>query len=69
MVRQLTFSDITDQRTLTKSAKTETDDTPETPTGPLDRTRQHATTVAAEYFPTSGFRYHSVVGEELIHYP
>ena len=51
MTRQVTFSDITDQRTLTGSADTVTDDTPETPTVLLDRARQHATNVAAEHFP------------------
>ncbi|MCO8245428.1 hypothetical protein [Haladaptatus sp. AB643] len=51
MARQLTFSDITDQRTLTESANTATDETPETPTALLDRAQQHATTVAAEHFP------------------
>ena len=51
MARQLTFSDITDQRTLTESADAATDDTPETPTALLDRARQHATNVAAEHFP------------------
>ena len=45
MVRQLTFSDITDQRTLTENASTVTDDTPETPTALLGRARQHATNV------------------------
>jgi SprT-like protein len=38
MARQVTFSDSTDQRTLTESANTTTDDTPETPTALLDRT-------------------------------
>ncbi|WP_231187268.1 SprT-like domain-containing protein [Haladaptatus sp. DYF46] len=51
MTRQLTFLDITDQRTLTESANATTDDTPETSTAPLDRARQHATNVAAEHFP------------------
>ncbi|WP_227356038.1 hypothetical protein [Haladaptatus salinisoli] len=51
MARQLTFSEITNQRTLTESASTVTDDTPETPTALLDRARQHATNVAAEHFP------------------
>ncbi|MCO8256785.1 SprT-like domain-containing protein [Haladaptatus sp. AB618] len=51
MAHQLTFSDITDQQTLTESAKTETNDSPETPTALLDRARQHATNVAAEHFP------------------
>jgi SprT-like protein len=51
MTRQLTFSDITDQRTLTESSNATTDDTPETPTALLDRAQQHATNVAAEHFP------------------
>jgi SprT-like protein len=51
MARQLTFSDIANQRTLTESTKAETDDTPETPAALLDRARQHATNVAAEHFP------------------
>ncbi|GKZ15342.1 hypothetical protein [Haladaptatus sp. T7] len=51
MARQLTFTDITDQRTLTESADTTTDDTPETPTALLDRAKQHATNAAAEHFP------------------
>ncbi len=37
MARQVPVSDITNQRTLTESADTTTDDTPETPVGPLDR--------------------------------
>jgi SprT-like protein len=44
MARQLTFSDSTDQRTLTESANTVTDDTPE------GDTQQHAADIAAEYF-------------------
>jgi hypothetical protein len=51
MTHQLTFSDITDQRTLTESADAATDDTPETPTALLDRAQQHAMNVAAEHFP------------------
>ncbi len=51
MARQLTFSDITDQRTLTESADAPTDDTPETPTALLDRAQQHARNVATEHFP------------------
>ncbi|WP_227380410.1 hypothetical protein [Haladaptatus halobius] len=51
MARQVTFSEITDQRTLTKSAKAAADDTHETPTGLLNRAQQHATNVAAEHFP------------------
>ncbi|SIR92185.1 hypothetical protein SAMN05421858_4544 [Haladaptatus litoreus] len=51
MVRQLTFSEITNQRTLTESTDTTTDDTPETPTDLLDRARQHATNIAVKYFP------------------
>jgi SprT-like protein len=51
VARQLTFSDITDQRTLTERADTTTDDTPETPTALLDRAQQHAVDVAAEHFP------------------
>lgn len=51
MARQLTVSDITDQRTLTENANTTTDDTPETPTALLDRAQQHATNVATEHFP------------------
>ncbi|WP_458186666.1 hypothetical protein [Haladaptatus sp. NG-WS-4] len=51
MARQLTFSEITDQRTLTESPKPATDDTPETPTDLLDRARQHATDVSVEHFP------------------
>jgi SprT-like protein len=47
----MTFSEITDQPTLTESAKPATDDTPETPTVLLDRARQHATNIAAEHFP------------------
>ncbi|MCO8245410.1 MULTISPECIES: hypothetical protein [unclassified Haladaptatus] len=51
MARQLTFSDSIDQRTLTESADTASDDTPETPTALHDRAQQHATIVAAEHFP------------------
>ncbi|SIR99043.1 SprT-like family protein [Haladaptatus litoreus] len=51
MERQLTVSDITDQRTLTERTDTTTNDTPETPTALLDRAKQHATNVAAEHFP------------------
>jgi hypothetical protein len=51
MARQLTLSDITDQRTLTESADTTTDDTPETPTVLLDRAQQHAVNVVTEHFP------------------
>ncbi|WP_227379974.1 hypothetical protein [Haladaptatus halobius] len=51
MARQLTFSDSTDQRTLTESADAATDDFPETPTALLDRAQQHATNVATEHFP------------------
>ncbi|WP_266083079.1 hypothetical protein [Haladaptatus caseinilyticus] len=51
MTHQLRFSEITDQRTLTESANTTTDDTPETPTALLDRAQQHAMNVAAEHFP------------------
>ncbi|MFH5802210.1 SprT-like domain-containing protein [Haladaptatus sp. CMAA 1911] len=51
MTRQLMFSDITDQRTLTESANAATDDTPETPTVLFDRARQHATNIATEHFP------------------
>ena len=51
MVRQLTFTDITDQRTLTESADATTDDIPETPTALLDRAQQHAVDVATEHFP------------------
>jgi SprT-like protein len=51
MARQVTFSDITDQRTLTESANTATDDIPETPTVLLDRAQQHATNVVTELFP------------------
>lgn len=69
LVRQLTFLDSIDQRTLTESADTTTDDTPETPTALLNRIQQHATNIVAEYSLTSGFRYHSVAGQELIHYP
>ncbi|MFH5801049.1 SprT-like domain-containing protein [Haladaptatus sp. CMAA 1911] len=47
----MTYSDITNQRTLTESADAATDDTPETPTALLDRAQQHATNVAAEHFP------------------
>ena len=50
-IREITVSDIIDQRTLTESANTVTDDTLETPTDLLDRARQHATNVAAEHFP------------------
>jgi len=52
MIRQVTFSDITDQRTLTESVDAATDDTPETPTALLDRAQQHATNVATEHFPS-----------------
>ncbi|WP_231189214.1 hypothetical protein [Haladaptatus sp. DYF46] len=51
MARQVTVSDITDQRTLTESANAATDDTLESPTALLDRAQQHATNVAAEHFP------------------
>ncbi|WP_266080596.1 hypothetical protein [Haladaptatus caseinilyticus] len=51
MAQRLMFSDITNQRTLTESTNTETDDTPETPTALLDQARQHATNVATEHFP------------------
>ncbi|WP_139328885.1 hypothetical protein [Haladaptatus litoreus] len=51
MARQLTISEITDQRPLTESANAATDDTPETPTALLDRAQQHATNVATEHFP------------------
>ena len=51
MARQLTFTDITDQRTLIESANAVTDNTPETPTALLDRARQHATSVANDHFP------------------
>jgi SprT-like protein len=51
MTRQLTFSDITDQRTLTESADAATDDTPETSTALLNRAQQHAVNVVTEYFP------------------
>jgi SprT-like protein len=51
MSHQLTFSEITDQRMLTESAKAASDDTPETPTALLNRAQQHATNVATEYFP------------------
>ncbi|MFH5802246.1 hypothetical protein [Haladaptatus sp. CMAA 1911] len=44
MTRQLTFSDITDQRTLTDSVNAATDDTPETPTALLDRAQRQAGT-------------------------
>ena len=44
MTRQVTFSDITNQRTLTESANTATDDTPE------ESTQQHTADIAAEYF-------------------
>ncbi|WP_254663428.1 hypothetical protein [Haladaptatus sp. W1] len=47
----MTFSDITDQRTLTESSNATIDDTPETPTALLDRARQHATDVVTEHFP------------------
>lgn len=40
----MTFSEITDQRPLTGSAKAVTDDTPER------NTQQHAAAIAAEYF-------------------
>ncbi|MFH5802019.1 hypothetical protein [Haladaptatus sp. CMAA 1911] len=42
---------MTNQRTLTESASTVTDDTPETPTALLDRAQQHAMNVTTEYFP------------------
>ncbi|WP_435158578.1 hypothetical protein [Haladaptatus sp. DFWS20] len=45
MARQLVVSDITDQQTLTESANTATDDTPER------NTQQHAADIAAEYVP------------------
>lgn len=45
------FSDITDQRTLTKSADITTNDTLETPTDLLDRAQQHAADVATGHFP------------------
>ncbi|SIR98830.1 Predicted Zn-dependent metalloprotease, SprT family [Haladaptatus litoreus] len=51
MACQLTFSDITDQRTLMESANAATDDTPETPTGLLDRAQQHAADIATKHFP------------------
>ena len=51
MTRQLTFSDITDQRTLTESADATTDDIPGTPTALLDRAQQHVADVATEHFP------------------
>ncbi|WP_227380457.1 hypothetical protein [Haladaptatus halobius] len=51
MSRQLTFSEITDQRTLTESADATTDDTPETPTALLDPAQQHAVNVVTEHFP------------------
>ena len=50
MVRHVMVSDITDQRTLTKSANAVTDDTPETATVLLDSAQQPATN-AAEHFP------------------
>ncbi|WP_458188880.1 hypothetical protein [Haladaptatus sp. NG-WS-4] len=50
MARQVTFSDITNQRTLMQSADTTTDNTPETPTALLDRAQQHAMNVATEHF-------------------
>ncbi|WP_435158850.1 hypothetical protein [Haladaptatus sp. DFWS20] len=51
MARQLTFSDITDQRTLTESVDAATNDTPKTPTALLDRAQQHAVNVVTEHFP------------------
>ncbi|SIR98689.1 SprT-like family protein [Haladaptatus litoreus] len=51
MTRQVTVSDITDQRTLTESLNATTDDTPKTPTGLLDRAQQHAADIATKHFP------------------
>jgi hypothetical protein len=51
MERQLTFSEITDQRTLTESTKPATDDTPETLTVLLVRAQQHTTNVEVEHLP------------------
>ncbi|SIR88959.1 hypothetical protein SAMN05421858_4377 [Haladaptatus litoreus] len=52
MVRRLTFSDITDQRTLTEcaDAPTESDDTPTTERALFDRAQAHAADVAAAHF-------------------
>ena len=50
MVGHVTFSNITDQRTLTETANAATDDTPETPTALIDRAQQPTTNVAAEHF-------------------
>ncbi|WP_227377904.1 SprT family zinc-dependent metalloprotease [Haladaptatus halobius] len=54
MSRQLTFSDVAAQRTLSEMTVTTAvgDDTaPTTRAGLLDRARQHAATVAADHFP------------------
>ncbi|SIR98759.1 hypothetical protein SAMN05421858_5008 [Haladaptatus litoreus] len=52
MARQVTLTDITDQRTLTKSANAATDNAPEAPTALLDRAQQHAPNVATNTSPT-----------------
>ncbi|WP_458190960.1 SprT-like domain-containing protein [Haladaptatus sp. NG-WS-4] len=54
MERQVPFSEITDQRTLTECAVVSTernDDTPTTERVLLDRAQAHAANVAAEHFP------------------
>ncbi|GAA0254538.1 hypothetical protein [Haladaptatus pallidirubidus] len=50
MARQLTVSDTTDQRTLTESADTASDDTPETPMGLLAQAQEYMIDVATEHF-------------------